>query len=188
MTALTGETGAGKSILVDALALALGERADSRAVRTNTERCTVTATFDLSSHPDIANWLVENDLDADRDCIMRRIVTIDGRSRGYINGNSVPMQILRDIGEQLVDICGQQAHQSLRHPRIQREALDEFGAHDKRLGQMRTSFERWNTLRDEFTALQAAREDSKIGRASCRGVDLGGRRIIKKKKHKHTLL
>lgn len=160
MTALTGETGAGKSILVDALALALGERADSRAVRTNTERCTVTATFDLSSQPDIVAWLANNDLDSDNDCIMRRIVTADGRSRGYINGNSVPMQTLRDIGEQLVDICGQQSHQSLRHARVQREALDEFGAHGKQLNRMRTTFERWHVLRDEFSRLNDAREDS----------------------------
>ncbi len=160
MTALTGETGAGKSILVDALALALGERADSRAVRTDTKRCTVTATFDLDANPEIATWLVDNDLDADRDCILRRIVTVDGRSRGYINGNSVPMQTLRDLGEQLVDICGQQAHQSLRHARVQREALDEFGAHGKRLEHMRETFARWHSLSDEYTTLFAARQDS----------------------------
>lgn len=159
MTALTGETGAGKSILVDALALALGERADSRAVRSGTERCTVTATFDLGSRDDIAGWLAENDLDADSECIIRRIVTADGRSRGYVNGNGVPMQTLREIGEQLVDICGQQAHHSLRHPRIQREVLDEFGGHRKQLERMEKSFERWQALRDEFTALNAARED-----------------------------
>jgi len=159
MTALTGETGAGKSILVDALALAIGERADSRAVRTDTERCTVTATFDLAARADIAAWLATNDLDADGECIVRRVVTADGRSRGYINGNSVPMQTLRAIGEQLVDICGQQAHQSLRHARVQRQALDEFGALDKQLGHMQTTFDRWHALRDEFATLNAARDD-----------------------------
>lgn len=159
MTTLTGETGAGKSILVDALALALGERADSRAVRTDTERCTVTAAFSLASRNDIADWLTANDLDADGECIIRRIVTADGRSRGYINGNVVPMQTLRDLGEQLVDICGQQAHQSLRHPRIQRQILDEFGEHDKQLDCMRTRFGHWQTLRDEFAALNTASED-----------------------------
>ncbi len=159
MTTLTGETGAGKSILVDALALALGERADSRAVRTNTERCTVTATFSLDSRRDIETWLAANDLDADDECILRRVVTADGRSRGYVNGNSVPMQTLREIGEQLVDICGQQAHQSLRHPRIQRQVLDEYGGHSKQLERLRETFERWQILRDEFTALNAARED-----------------------------
>jgi len=159
MTTLTGETGAGKSILVDALALALGERADSRAVRTNTERCTVTATFDLGSRGDIAAWLAAHDLDADNECMIRRIVTTDGRSRGYINGNGVPMQTLRELGEQLIDICGQQAHQSLRHPRIQRQILDEFGGHGKRLDHMATTFDHWQALRDEFTALNTARED-----------------------------
>ena len=159
MTALTGETGAGKSILIDALALALGERADSRAVRTNTERCTVTATFDIGSCRDIATVLAANDLDADGECIIRRIVTADGRSRGYVNGNAVPMQTLREIGEQLVDICGQQAHQLLRYPRIQRQVVDAFGGHDKLLGRMHSTFDQWQILRDEFAALNAARED-----------------------------
>jgi len=159
MTTLTGETGAGKSILVDALALSLGERADSRAVRTDTKRCTVTATFDLGSRRDIETWLAAHDLDADGECILRRIVTADGRSRGYVNGNGVPMQTLREIGEQLVDICGQQAHQSLRHPRIQRQLLDEFGGHGKRLDRMGATFDHWQTVRDEFTALNTAREN-----------------------------
>jgi DNA repair protein RecN (Recombination protein N) len=159
MTTLTGETGAGKSILVDALALALGERADSRAVRTNTKRCTVTATFDLGADAETATWLAAHDLDADNECIIRRIITADGRSRGYINGNGAPMQTLRELGEQLVDICGQQAHQSLRHPRIQRQVLDEFGGHGKHLDTMTATFERWQTLRDEFSALNAARVD-----------------------------
>jgi len=159
MTTLTGETGAGKSILVDALALALGERADSRAVRTNTERCTVTATFDLGTDSETAAWLAAHDLDTDNECMIRRIITADGRSRGYINGNGVPMQTLRELGEQLVDICGQQAHQSLRHPQIQRQALDEFGGHGKRLDTMAAAFERWQTLRDEFSALNTARDD-----------------------------
>jgi len=159
MTTLTGETGAGKSILVDALALALGERADSRAVRTNTERCTVTATFDLGSQHEIAAWLTAHDLDADSECMIRRIITADGRSRGYINGNGVPMQTLRELGEQLVDICGQQAHQSLRHPRIQRQVLDEFGGHGKRLERMTATFEHWQVLSNEFSALNTARAD-----------------------------
>ncbi|HJP38469.1 MAG TPA: DNA repair protein RecN [Gammaproteobacteria bacterium] len=159
MTTLTGETGAGKSILVDALALALGERADSRAVRTNTKRCTVTATFDLGARADITAWLIAHDLDADDECILRRIVASDGRSRGYVNGNSVPMLTLREIGEQLVDICGQQAHQSLRHPNIQRQILDEFGEHEKQLAQMAASFDRWQALGEEFKTLNIARED-----------------------------
>ena len=159
MTTLTGETGAGKSILVDALALALGERADSRAVRTNTKRCTVTATFDLGARADITAWLIAHDLDADDECILRRIVASDGRSRGYVNGNSVPMLTLREIGEQLVDICGQQAHQSLRHPNIQRQILDEFGEHEKQLAQMAASFDRWQALSEEFKTLNIARED-----------------------------
>jgi DNA repair protein RecN (Recombination protein N) len=88
--------------------------------------------------------------------MIRRIVTTDGRSRGYINGNGVPMQTLRELGEQLIDICGQQAHQSLRHPRIQRQILDEFGGHGKRLDHMAATFDHWQALRDEFTVLNTA--------------------------------
>ncbi|MDH3978169.1 MAG: AAA family ATPase, partial [Gammaproteobacteria bacterium] len=159
MTALTGETGAGKSILVDALALALGERADSKAVRTGTDRCTVTATFDIKEAGHVTRWLQAHDLDADDECIIRRVVSADGRSRGYLNGNNVPMQTLREIGEQLLDICGQQAHQSLRHPRMQQELLDGFGGHESLLKKMADAFADWQNLHAELTSLQEAQDD-----------------------------
>ena len=124
MTTLTGETGAGKSILVDALGLALGERADSDAVRPGAKRAEITASFELSADEAATKWLDANDLDQDGGCVLRRVVTAEGRSRGYINGNPAPMQTLRELGELLVDICGQQAHQSLSRPDNQRNLLD----------------------------------------------------------------
>ena len=127
LTVLTGETGAGKSILIDALSLALGERADSDAVRTGAERAEVSAGFDLAPDSAAAQWLSEHDLDSDGSCLLRRVVTAEGRSRGYINGNPAPMQTLRALGELLVDICGQQAHQSLGRPEVQRQLLDQHG-------------------------------------------------------------
>ena len=158
-TALTGETGAGKSILVDALALALGERADSRAIRSGSDRCEITATFDLGGCPDVTHWLVDHDLDEDGECILRRVVTAEGRSRGYINGRTVPMQTLRELGEQLVDICGQQSYQSLRHPIAQRRLLDQYGGHEKLLEAMRRTHTAWHEARTKLDALILARRD-----------------------------
>jgi DNA repair protein RecN (Recombination protein N) len=156
---LTGETGAGKSILVDALALALGERADSRAIRTGADRCEITARFDICGRPELRDWLRRNDLDNDDECILRRIVTSEGRSRGYVNGHAVPMQTLKNLGEQLVDICGQQTHQSLRHPRVQRDIIDHTGGHGILLATMREAYEQWQTTKAELDALTGNQQD-----------------------------
>jgi len=159
LTVLTGETGAGKSILVDALALALGERADTRAIRAGAERCEITATFDTRNQPDVVGWLVDNDLDDDDECIIRRVVTADGRSRGYVNGRSMPMQTLRELGERLVDICGQQSHQSLRHARAQRELLDQYAGHQSLLDALQVAHVEWSAVRIEYEALRDAADD-----------------------------
>jgi DNA repair protein RecN (Recombination protein N) len=158
-TTLTGETGAGKSILVDALALALGERADSRAIRAGADRCEITATFDVGGRPDLVRWLTDNDLDEDAECILRRVVTAEGRSRGYVNGRAVPLQNLRELGSKLVDICGQQSHQSLRHPKVQRDIVDQFGGHEKLLATMKAAHERWQATQSELDTLTRAQQD-----------------------------
>ena len=156
MTTLTGETGAGKSILVDALGLALGERADSDAVRAGSARAEVSAEFDLSDNQAVAGWLQENDLDDEDSCLVRRIVTAEGRSRGYINGNTAPMSLLRQLGQQLVDICGQQAHQSLLRPAVQRHFLDQFGGHQKLVADVRTAHGSWAEKAEQLESLQSA--------------------------------
>jgi DNA repair protein RecN (Recombination protein N) len=170
LTVLTGETGAGKSILIDALALAMGERADSKAIRSNTDRLEVSATFDITRHATLQAWLTENDLsDPDSDgmsdaesrqeCAMRRVVTAEGRSRGYLNGRSVPMQTLRDVGERLVDICGQQAHQSLRHRAVQSALLDSFGGLETMVDTIATAHRQWQQARTQLDELIAAQND-----------------------------
>lgn len=126
---LTGETGAGKSILFDALDLCLGGRADAGAIRSGTTRAEVSALFVLSGQPALLDQLREQDLDEGDECQLRRVIGADGRSRGYVNGRSVPLQVLRELGERLVDICGQQAHQSLRQRAAQRALLDAHGGH-----------------------------------------------------------
>jgi DNA repair protein RecN (Recombination protein N) len=124
MTVLTGETGAGKSILIDALGLALGERADATAIRAGAERAEVAATFDLADAPEVRAWLAAQDLGEGEECVVRRVLVRDGRSRAYVNGSPVPLQSLQRLGEQLVDIHGQHAHQSLLHRAAQRDLLD----------------------------------------------------------------
>ncbi len=159
MTGLTGETGAGKSILVDALGLALGERADSDAVRPGTDRAEVSASFELSDNTAALDWLKNQDLDDESNCLVRRIVTAEGRSRGYINGNAVPMQILRKLGEQIVDICGQQAHQSLLRPAVQRNFLDQYGRCGKLLDTVRAAHAKWQQSAEQLDALRNSGRD-----------------------------
>ena len=127
MTVLTGETGAGKSILVDALGLVLGERGSSGLVRSGAKRAEFVAEFDLGNLPMAREWLEEQMLDQDDECNLRRVIGADGRSRAFINGNGVPLQSLKTLGEMLLDIHGQHFHQSLARRDIQRNLLDYFG-------------------------------------------------------------
>jgi DNA repair protein RecN (Recombination protein N) len=159
MTVLTGETGAGKSILIDALSLALGARADSDAVRPDASRAEVSASFALDPGCPALDWLAANELDDGRDCILRRTVTAEGRSRGYINGNSVAVATLRELGDLLVDICGQQAHQSLIRPENQRRLLDAHGGHQRLLDDIAITHASWQTAQAAFDKLDAARAD-----------------------------
>jgi DNA repair protein RecN (Recombination protein N) len=127
-TVLTGETGAGKSILIEALALVLGERADAIVVRGGAERAEIGAEFGVEARPDITRWLAENDLTGDEGALlMRRVIESSGRSRGFINGHAATLAQLRELGERLVDIHGQDQHQSLGRAGAQRELLDAYG-------------------------------------------------------------
>src|SRR5690349_7492008 len=127
-TVLTGETGAGKSILVDALAMVLGERADAIVVRSGADRAEVSAEFDAAGNRDLVRWLKDNELAGDDGgLLMRRVIDSTGRSRGFINGRAATLSQLREAGERLVDIHGQHQHQSLLRPAAQRELLDAYG-------------------------------------------------------------
>ena len=129
MTVLSGETGAGKSILIDALNLILGERADGGAVRDGAERSDITARFTLGDAPAANAWLAERELDADDECVIRRIVAREGRSRAWVNGTPMPVRELKTLGRLLVDIHGQHAQQSLLGRDAQRDLLDAYGEH-----------------------------------------------------------
>ena len=124
-TALTGETGAGKSILIDALSLTLGERTASEQVRSGAERADVAAEFAIDSLPGIGDWLHEHALEGDPNrLLLRRVVDASGRSRAFINGHAATINQLREAGDRLVDIHGQHAHQSLLRREAQRLVLD----------------------------------------------------------------
>jgi len=147
---LTGETGAGKSILVDALGLTLGDRADAGAVRAGAERAEVSIVFELDpSHPGQV-WLRERELDDDGICCLRRSISAEGRSRAFINNQPVTLKDLKAIGELLVDIHGQHEHQSLVHARTQRQILDSSGGHEDLAQQVAAAFTEWQRLNAEL--------------------------------------
>jgi len=159
-SALTGETGAGKSILIDALGLLLGDRADPGVVRPGRERAELCAEFDIADEPPVAEWLAARDL-ADADggaCLLRRVIEAGGRSRAFINGRVVTLAQLRELGEQLVDIHGQHSHQSLARPAEQRAILDGFGGHDELLRRVGATWQQWQDA-------SQARQDAERGQA-----------------------
>ena len=156
MTVLSGETGAGKSILLDALGLTLGDRADSAVVRHGEERAEINATFHVRELPEVKDWLAERELEMDDECILRRIVGADGRSKAFINGQPMPLQSLRELGEQLVDIHGQHAHQSLLRREIQRQLLDNFAGHTDLARETAEVYRQWQRLHEEHTRLSRA--------------------------------
>jgi DNA repair protein RecN (Recombination protein N) len=155
--ALTGETGAGKSILIDALALALGERADPGVIRAGCDKAEVTASFEIAAHRAVGDWLEANDLAVDDELMLRRVVDSSGRSRAYINGSPATVQQLRAVGEHLVDIHGQHAHQSLLRADTQRALVDGHGGLDGAVREVGTA---WRAWRDARQALAEAADGS----------------------------
>ncbi len=151
MTALTGETGAGKSILIDALGLALGDKADPTMIRAGRDRAEVAASFDLAALPAVRDWLEEQDLAEGGECTIRRVLPRAGRSRAYINGHPASGGQLQTLGELLVDIHGQHAHQSLLRPAAQRELLDGYAGHT---GMARELADRYRDFRALDTRLR----------------------------------
>lgn len=159
LTILTGETGAGKSILIEALGLALGDRADSSMVRTSADRASVSATFDIASNIDLKAFLRNNDLEDSDECLLRRVMSPDGRSRAFCNASPIPVQLLKQIGEFLVDIHGQHAHQSLLRGSIQRSLLDEFGSCNSYLHAVEQAYHQWRDIGQQLDELSHGGED-----------------------------
>ncbi len=153
-TALTGETGAGKTILIDALSLALGERGDAAMVRNGCERAEIAAEFDIKALPEMQSWLNEQALEGDQGvCLLRRVLDAGGRSRGFINGRSATLQQMRVAGNQLLDIHGQHAHQSLLRPDMQRILLDGYAGIADMAQAVAALYLDWQTLRRRRVSL-----------------------------------
>ncbi len=159
MTVLTGETGAGKSILVDAVGLVLGERGSGQLVRNGAQRAEFSAEFDVSALPAVRRWLEEHALDQDDDCLLRRVVSSEGRSRAFINGNAVTVQQLKALGELLLDIHGQHFHQSLGRKSVQRDLVDHFGELSTIRNETAAAFTKWQSVRQHLEQLQSADAD-----------------------------
>lgn len=158
MSTITGETGAGKSIAIDALSLCLGERADASVVRPGADKADIVASFDISKLTAAQQWLAEQDLAMGHECIVRRVVSNEGRSRGYINGVQVPAQQLKALGQHLLSIHGQHAHQQLLKNEYQRQLLDAFAANSSLLEATRSSWRHWQQLQREYAQLQQSQQ------------------------------
>ncbi len=160
LTVLTGETGAGKSILLTALGLALGERADSGLIRPGASRAEIDLEFSLVDAPEARLWLDENALaDEDDICLIRRVISQDGRSRAFINNRPATLQSLQDLASNLVEIHGQHAHLRLLESSEQRRLLDESAGNRAMLDALADIFQRWRSVRDEFEARSKAVKD-----------------------------
>ena len=159
LSVLTGETGAGKSILLDALGLALGDRADSTIIRHGESRAEISVTFDTSKVANAETWLKEHELDSEHECIIRRTVSEKGPSKAFINGKPATVQQLRELAEMLVDLHGQHEHQSLMKADIQQQLLDDYANHSDLVTKVNTSFKEWNKLNNEFNKLNTAKNE-----------------------------
>jgi len=161
MSVITGETGAGKSIMLDALGLCLGDRADSGVVRPGADKADILASFDLGDIPEARTWLAERDLDNDGPCILRRVITAEGRSRGYINGSPCPQGDLKTLGELLIDIHSQHEHQSLLKADTHRRLLDEYAGSQELARQVQLAAQRWRQTRQELERLSSAGDEQR---------------------------
>ena len=153
-TTLTGETGAGKSILIDALSLALGARNDGGVARAGCDKADISVTFSISENVPAKNWLSENEIDVDDALMLRRVIYADGRSRGFINGASVTVSQMKELGECLVDIYSQNAHHSLLKSTTQRQILDDFAKTTELASQVAQQYKAWHTLHTQRLALE----------------------------------
>jgi len=157
MTTITGETGAGKSIAIDALGLCLGDRATTNVVRPNCKKAELAATFGIDKNSTAKDWLEKNDLLLDDECILRRVISAEGRSKAYINGSQVPLAQLKEIGQLLINIHGQHDHQLITKASQQRQLLDSYADHAHLQNDVAYYFKQWRQLTAELEQLQQSK-------------------------------
>lgn len=174
MTVISGETGAGKSIMVDALSLCLGDRTDAAVVRHGEKKADISASFDIQHYPHVYKWLEERDLEQDQHCILRRVISKEGRSKAYINGRPCTLSDLKEAGSQLVDIHGQHEHQSLLKKNAQRQQLDEYGQLTELSKNVSQQYTTWRQLKEELSAMQnrSSEQDAKVQLLSYQAQEL----------------
>jgi DNA repair protein RecN (Recombination protein N) len=150
---LTGETGAGKSIIIDAMSLILGDRTSSDVVRKGSEKAVVEGIFGMAENEKVKKLLTQHEIELQEDLILRREVSSKGQTRCFVNDSPVPLTVLKEIGDHLVDLHGQHEHQSLLRPETHIGLLDEFGGLDKLVDEYRESYDRLSILFKEFRSL-----------------------------------
>ncbi len=161
MTSITGETGAGKSIAIDALGLCLGNRADSNVVRPGACKTEISATFNINKLPLAKHWLEQQDLHYDDECILRRTITAEGRSRAYINGNPVPLSQLKTLGQLLISVHGQHAHHAMLKSEHQLALLDSYASHQSLISNVQKQFVNVKNVEAELKQLTTSQEERK---------------------------
>ncbi|MBA2657495.1 MAG: DNA repair protein RecN [Tatlockia sp.] len=155
MTAFTGETGAGKSIMIDALMLALGGRADASVIRADEERCDITASFHFDAESEPAHWLLQHDMQCEEGVIiLRRVLYTEGRSKSYINGQPFPLQKIKELSELLVHIHGQHQHQTLMQHATHRQQLDSYAGHHELLNELNQLFKQSQKIKQKIAFLR----------------------------------
>ncbi len=156
MTTITGETGAGKSIAIDALGLCLGDRSTTNVVRPNSKKAELAATFETKNNKSAQQWLAQHDLllESSYECILRRVISAEGRSKAYINGSQVPLVQLKEVGQLLISIHGQHDHQLIVKSSQQCKLLDEYADHKSVLDEVKHYYQQWHKLNKELTLLQ----------------------------------
>lgn len=166
MTTITGETGAGKSIAIDALGLCLGERATTNVVRPNSKKAELAATFETQKNKSAQQWLAQHDLllESSSECILRRVISAEGRSKAYINGSQVPLVQLKEIGQLLINIHGQHDHQLIMKATQQCKLVDEYADHKPLLDEVKHYYQQWHKLTKELSLLQQNKQQREAKR------------------------
>ncbi|RUO43850.1 DNA repair protein RecN [Aliidiomarina taiwanensis] len=160
MSAITGETGAGKSIALDALSLCLGARSEAGYVRNGADKAEICASFHVEALPRVQAWLEERELDAEGECHLRRTITAEGRSKAYINGAPAPIALLKEVGSYLVCLHGQHDHHQLMKPEHQIKLLDQYANHPQLQTSVEEAWHTWNDLQKEQRQLRQAAEQN----------------------------
>lgn len=159
LTTITGETGAGKSIILDAIELALGQRAENMIVRQGAEQCEITLLFSVNKNSPAFEWLNSHDLTSDEECIIRRVITSDGRSRASINTVNCALQQIKELANLLINIHGQHQHQALLKRQYQRQLVDNYANHPALLDQVSTFYHAWRKTYDELKSIWDNQQD-----------------------------